>query len=215
MRRDELKELILSGESSTVEFKRKINSPKKLAKELSAFANTRGGHLLIGVDDDGTVVGVPSEKDDDDAIERACAFYLNPPIIPETDIVNLYYKDVVVISVSESPEKPHMLLDDPEDPKSAGKTYIRVGERSVIASKEMARVLRAQNPDSPPVRIVVGDMEKRLFGYLKSHERATVQDFQKLVNISRRRAERLMVRLVKAGVLQIHFDSQRDYFTLV
>ena len=52
MRRSQLKEMILSGESTTVEFKRKFTSPEKIAKELTSFANTKGGYLLIGVDDD-------------------------------------------------------------------------------------------------------------------------------------------------------------------
>lgn len=56
MRRSQLKEMILSGESTTVEFKRKFTSPEKIAKELTSFANTKGGYLLIGVDDDKKIV---------------------------------------------------------------------------------------------------------------------------------------------------------------
>ena len=78
MNRKQLIELISQGESSTLEFKRKISSFHKIAKEISAFANTIGGYLLIGVDDDGSIVGVESEKSTVDEIKTACEFYLFP-----------------------------------------------------------------------------------------------------------------------------------------
>ena len=62
MRRSELKELIAEGESTTLEFKRKFTSPEKIAKEIAAFANTKGGYLLIGVDDDKRIYGVKSDR---------------------------------------------------------------------------------------------------------------------------------------------------------
>ena len=80
MRRKELLQLIDEGESSKLEFKRKTTSPQKLAKEFTAFANTKGGYLLLGVDDDGTIVGIHSEKADQDVIERSCQFFIDPPI---------------------------------------------------------------------------------------------------------------------------------------
>ena len=56
----ELYELIEEGENSHVEFKRKFSSPEKIAKEMIAFANSRGGYILFGIDDDRTIIGVES-----------------------------------------------------------------------------------------------------------------------------------------------------------
>lgn len=214
MRPKELLDMIAKGESSTLEFKRKISSLEKIAKEISAFANTIGGFLLIGVDDDGYIKGVPSEKSTVDLLETACEFYIEPPVEPQIDIIELYGQDVIVCYIPESLHKPHTVVN--QDEKHASPlVYIRVGEKSLIASREMKRVLAVTNPDSKPLRIVIGEKEKRLFRYLEKNERATVKDFARLVNISNRRAERLLVRLVKAGVLQIHIDTAHDYFTLV
>ncbi|MEQ8573732.1 MAG: ATP-binding protein, partial [Fulvivirga sp.] len=47
----ELKRLVSQGESETLEFKRKVAHPEKIVKEIVAFANTKGGKLLIGVSD--------------------------------------------------------------------------------------------------------------------------------------------------------------------
>ncbi len=211
----ELKELVALGESSSLEFKRKIKSTEKIAKEISAFANTKGGTIIVGVDDDGSIYGIDSEKSVIDQIETACSFNLEPPVNFKYEIVSVNHgKDVVMIYITESPVKPHRLITEEEEKPSQRKSYIRIGEKSMIASREMVRLLRSQNADYPPLKLSIGFREKRLFSYLEKHERATVKDFARLVNISRRRAERLMIRLVRAGVLQINIDSGNDYFTL-
>ena len=58
MNRTELEELIRNGENSGLEFKRDDVVPERLAKELAALLNLEGGHLLLGVEDDGTVTGL-------------------------------------------------------------------------------------------------------------------------------------------------------------
>jgi predicted HTH transcriptional regulator len=215
MNSKELLEVISEGESSKLEFKRKLNSPDKLAREISAFANTKGGILLVGVDDDGSIVGVQSEKTEIDIIETTCAFHIKPPIIPSIEIINLKGYDIVVVYISESKSKPHFIeIKDTDNNKKLHRAYIRLGEKSVMASREMYRLLSYQNADSPPLKISIGEREKRLFNYLQLYEKTTLNEYAKLVNISKRRAERILIKLVRAGVLQIHNDSHTDFFTL-
>ncbi|MFM8913049.1 MAG: helix-turn-helix domain-containing protein, partial [Flammeovirgaceae bacterium] len=54
----ELKKLVFEGEGLQLEFKRKASYPEKIVRDLIAFANTEGGTLLVGVDDDKTIPGV-------------------------------------------------------------------------------------------------------------------------------------------------------------
>ena len=54
----DLKRLVRIGEGYHLEFKRKVSSPIRIAREAIALANTWGGSILIGVDDDGSIVGV-------------------------------------------------------------------------------------------------------------------------------------------------------------
>ena len=216
MNKKKLKRLIEGGETSTVEFKRKLNDTHKIAKELCAFANTRGGVLIVGVDDDTTICGVMSEKTEAEIIRTACDFDLQPPITPIIHHFNILGLELVVAEIEESTSKPINLISKNENGQTIKRAYIRVGEKSVMASSEMARAMKYMNryDDSDDgVKLVVGKNEKALFEYLEKNERATVNDFSKLVNISRRRAERLMIRLLRAGVLQIHQDSAHDYFT--
>lgn len=216
MESEELKDIIAEGESSTVEFKRKVSSLHKISKEITAFANTKGGILIIGVDDDGTLVGISSEKEEIDNIMTACGFYIFPPITPTFDVISIKKKDILVVYIEESNIKPHKIIEEiPENKRSVKRAYIRVGDKSVIASREMTRLLASQNADSKPLKISFGENEKRLFAYLENNHRITVKEFAKVVNISYRRSERLLISLVRAGVLQIHSDTNQDYFTLV
>jgi predicted transcriptional regulator len=64
------------------------------------------------------------------------------------------------------------------------------------------------------MKIEIGENEKRLFRFLEEHERITVPEFARLVNISERRASRILVSLVRASVVRIHTLEKRDFFTL-
>ncbi|MBS1517166.1 MAG: ATP-binding protein [Bacteroidetes bacterium] len=209
----ELHEMIENGESDSVEFKRKFSSPEKIAKEMIAFANSKGGSLIFGVDDDKSIVGVESEKGELELITTAAKFYCEPEIEFKTDIMLLRNKDIVVVTIQESMKKPHRLLTDDEDTDQ--RVYIRFKDRSMLASKETIKILRNSNDDSPPLKITVGEIEKTLFEFLNKNERITVKAFKKLVNISERRASRTLVNLVKAKVIRHHFLGKEDYFTLV
>lgn len=206
----ELKDIIFEGESTTTEFKRKFTTPEKIAKEISALLNTKGGYLIFGVDDDGSIYGVDNEKGEIEYIEQACGFYLDPPIEPDIEIIEINHKDVVVVDIQESKRKPHRVINTEDN-----HAYIRVGEQSVIASREMVKIMEGMNPDSKSLKLSIGNNEKQLFDFMEKHGKATVMDFATLCNISKRRASQLIVRLVRAGVLQIHQDSSTDYYTLI
>jgi len=212
-----LVELIRKGESTKVEFKRNSDNQWKMAKEISALSNTKGGYLLIGVDDDSTICGIYSEKTEMLNIKTASEFYLEPPVELTQEIINLHGRDVLVVEIPNSENKPHKLLIENEEnyKKNKYRAFIRVGEKSVEASSEMARLMSYNNPkNGKDLKISIGDKEKTLFDYLEKYERITIKDYCKLVNISKRRAERTMVSLVRAGVILIHNDDTYDYFTL-
>lgn len=200
---------IEEGEGLTVEFKRKVSTPEKIAKEMIAFANTRGGIILFGIDDDRSVIGVESEKSELDDIAFAAGHLCDPPVEHETRIFQFDGEDVICVNIPESEKKPHYLVDESTERKS----FVRVGEKSMQASKEMIRVLRHQYGPSEPVRLVYGEAERRLFQHFEKHERITVKEYARLINVSERRASRLLVRLVRAGAIAIHTHEKTDYFT--
>lgn len=98
----DVKILIEEGEGFQVEFKRRISSPEKIARTIISLANTKGGHILFGVDDDGSIVGVESEKSEVELIEIAAKDFIDPPIIPYIEIVPFDGRDVIVCYIEES-----------------------------------------------------------------------------------------------------------------
>jgi len=213
MKLSDLKLLIDEGEGFELEFKRKVSTPVKVAKTMMSFANSKGGIVLFGVDDDRTIVGVGSEKEEIDMIQMAAGFYCDPPLEPIIDTVPYKGKDVIVVTIEESEQKPHVLNVDDGEENHGTRVYIRVYDKTVEASKEVMHILEAENPNAPPLRIAIGDSERRLFDYLDENERVTVNQFAKLVNISHRRASRSLIQLVRAGVLRIHTHEKEDFYT--
>jgi predicted HTH transcriptional regulator len=208
----ELYKLIEEGEGSNIEFKRKFSTPEKIAKEMIAFANTKGGYILFGVDDDKKIFGVESEKSELELIDTAAKFFCEPEVDYKTEIVPIRDTDVVVIQVFESRTKPHKLID--ENDKTSTRVYIRLNDKSVIASKETVNILKHSNPDSKPMILNLGELEKTLIDYLTDNERITVKEFKKLANISDRRASRTLVTLVRAELIRHHRMDNKEFYTL-
>ena len=212
MNAGDIKELIGSGEGFQVEFKRKISSAEKIARALIAFANTKGGTILFGVDDDGSIVGVESEKTELNLIEEAGNHFCDPPISPAIEIIPFNSRDVIAASVHESDDKPHYFLSSEDGEEN--KVFIRVNDKTVLASREVIKVLRDERADRPPLKISIGGNEQRLFEFLREKERITVKEYAQLINVSERRASRILTTMVRTGVVRIHTLEKADFFTL-
>ncbi len=93
----ELLELIKKGESQKVEFKSKINDG--LGKSMCSFANTNNGIILVGIDDNGKIIGINKKYEDKIAnIAHTC----KPSIYPKVTSVKIKDKNVFVVKVEKS-----------------------------------------------------------------------------------------------------------------
>ena len=139
MTRSELLELIANGENSGVEFKRDELRPEQLAKEVVAVANFRGGRILLGVDDDGTITGIQRADLERWVMDTVFGRYVHPMIIPFYEEVQVDEQHrVAVITVSQGVTKPYVVRSqDRED------IYIRVGSTSRLATREQQARLYA------------------------------------------------------------------------
>ena len=203
-----LRKLLACGEGATVEFKAFPPRPTRFAKSFVAFANTGGGVIVIGVHDDLEIAGV----DDPDAaagyVSEVAGFHCEPPVeVGGRDVV-LDGKKILVVEVLESDHKPHKVLGVRAD-KSI---LVRVGATNRIASKAVVRSLMGGTAR----RVAPGKLEPnaaRLLEYLRSNERITTAGFQRLVNISRRRASRILVDFVRQGLVREHRLESEHYYT--
>jgi len=215
MNRKHVLDLIEEGENLQCEFKRHFTTPEKIAREMIAFANTKGGYVIFGVDDDKEVVGVDSEKSESEMIKDAAENYCEPPLDYLIDFIELYRKELVVVSIPESDYKPHRLQDyQNELDINKAVVLVRINDKSVQASKEMVRILRANSADLSLKKYAIGQTEKMVFEYLGKYEKISVKELSNLVNISERRASRTLVKMVRANLLLIHTkDNGEEFFT--
>lgn len=110
--------LISKGESETLEFKKSTKLLREGIETICAFANHQGGQLLFGVSDKGVVLGQTVVDDTLKNISNAVKLNTDPKIYPNIRKVKIAGKDCILVTVEESPLKPHLAY---------GRGYIRVG----------------------------------------------------------------------------------------
>ncbi|RVU00896.1 ATP-binding protein [Mucilaginibacter limnophilus] len=203
-----IKRLIYEGEGVSLDFKKTITRCEKIAKTMVSFANNKGGKLLVGVADNGAILGVKSEEEEKYMLTRAAHFYCRPALEPAFEEVYIDDKVVLVADIAPSDEKPHYALG--EDGKWWA--YIRVKDKSVLASKIVLDVLKQSGNDTG-VMIEYSSKEKALLEYLEKMQRITVKQFCELLNIGRRRAQRILVNLVLSGVILVHTTEKEEFYT--
>jgi predicted HTH transcriptional regulator len=203
-----IKKLIFEGEGVTLDFKKTITNCEKIARTMTSFANNKGGRLLIGVADDGTIKGVKSEDEERYMITKAAQLYAKPALEPIFEEIYVDDKLVLVVEIEESNLKPHYALADD------GKwwVYVRVKDKSVLASKIVVDVLK-RTADEKGVLIEYSTKEKALLEYLDKMERINIKEYCDLLKVSRRNAQRILVNMVLSGVIRIHTTEKEEYYT--
>ena len=134
-----LEELLTRHEGKTLEFKQDLSSPKNILKTLTAFANTAGGVLLIGVEDGSrAVLGVDNPLDEEERLCSLIADSIEPRLVPNVELVNWKGRTLLAVEVYPSTLRPHWL-------KSLGienGVLVRVGSTNRPADGVLATELR-------------------------------------------------------------------------
>lgn len=205
-----VRKLIFEGEGVSLDFKKTITNCQKIARTMVSFANNKGGRLLIGVADDGTIIGVKSEDEERYMITKAAHLYTKPALEPSFEEVYTDDKLVLVVHIQEGNLKPHYALADD------GKwwVYVRVKDKSVLASKIVVDVLKRSAGDEG-VLIEYSTKEKALLQHLEKAARITVKECCDLLKITRKRAQRLLVDLILSGIIRIHTTEKEEFYTAV
>lgn len=135
----DFQKLINQGESETVEFKRTLAETEKAIQEIASFVNTSGGVLFFGVQDDGTVIGIDIGKNNLEKLTNKITSLTDPVIYPSVAIENIDDKQIIVIKVDESVNKPHL---------ASGKAYKRVGKNTVQMQRDEYENLLKQRSEN-------------------------------------------------------------------
>lgn len=207
MKIQDLNNLIATGESSFLEFKHKVASPEKIAREMVAFANTKGGKILIGVEDNGDIVGIESYYEEEFWLKQAANDVCVPPIPLNIEMVHVGKKDVLIVEIAESDQKPIATKG-----KKKRTVYIRKGEESVVATNDFIEVLKNKSAEEG-VTFEYGEREQQLFRFLKEYGDITIKRFSIISNITTYRAEKILVNMASAGVLDMFERKGVTHYT--
>lgn len=205
----QLKRLVAEGEGPTLEFKRKAAFPEKIVREMIAFANTRGGVLLIGVGDDGSLPGLKHPADELHVMDAALK-KVRPVLQYQVILVPVSNsRTIIQYEIPESKRKPHYLLNS-NRPKES---FVRVEDKSIKASRELREIVKRRQR-MKDIRFHYGEHERFLMQYLDEKECITVKEFASLCGLGRLYASRKLILLVLANVLKIVPHEKGDLYSV-
>ena len=119
----DIRYLLRRHEGKTLEFKRDLSSPLGVLRTLVAFANSSGGVLLLGVEDDRSVRGIPDALAQEERLASLVSDGIEPKLMPTIEIAAWRRVQLLAVEVFPSAQRPHWVRADGM-PKGA---YVRVG----------------------------------------------------------------------------------------
>ncbi len=202
-----IQKLIKEGEHQQQDFKFEISDVCKIAKSLSAFANTDGGRLLIGVKDNGKISGVRSEEEQY-MIQAAAELYCTPPVVYEMTTYIVEGKQVLLADIKRTEKRP--VYAKCEDGKLLA--YVRIADENILATPVHLRYWR-QNESQSGELTVYTEREQHLLSLLNDHRMLTLNKCCKLSGLPRPVTIKLLARFIRYGIVEAIYKEQQFYFT--
>jgi predicted HTH transcriptional regulator len=202
---NDLYALIREGEHSEQDFKYRISDARKIARTLSAFANTTGGRLLVGVRDNGSIAGV---KDEDDIymLESASEVFLKPALKLEVWAHEIEGKNVWEIEITEGKEKPYQV-----DEIDGLKAYYRDNDQNFVANAVLKEVWKQDRLKESKHPVAFTEKEQRLIQYLKDYEEVSVSKAAKVMQLHRSKTIEILARLIRWEVINWTNETQEGF----
>jgi len=204
-----LRSLIDEGEHQELDFKFEISDARKIARTLSAFSNTDGGRLLIGVKDNGRISGIRSEEEYY-MVESAASLYCRPEVRFDSRNHAIEGKNVLEIYIPPSGNKPVYARDE----HNRWMAYIRVGDQNMLASVIQLEVWK--NEHMPRGKLLkFTRSEKLLLGHLGRAPVTTLSALQKDTGFRRKELVSILVKLVLFDVVGMDYSEGDVSFRLI
>ena len=198
--------LIEEGEHQQQDFKYRVDDARKLAKSVSAFANTDGGRLLIGVRDDGQIAGVRKEGEIH-VMHQAAYKYCQPEASVRFDTYHADGRTVVVATVPPSEKKPVCAQD--EDGRM--RAYIRINDENIVASPVLFELWR--ETQQPQGALIPYDEDiRKLLDVMQGPQ--TLKQIVRLCKLPRRKVITLLAHLIRFGTIKWEYVEKEFVFSL-
>jgi len=190
-----LKKLIEEGENQKLDFKYCISDSRKIARTLSAFANSDGGRLLIGVRDNGSIAGIRSDEEYY-MVDTAVQLFCRPSITFTIKQHITGGKTILEVVVMKGKERPYQAKDE----NGRWRTYFRHHDQNLIANRVLLQIWRKERIGSG-ILVKFSKTENLLLDYLKENGSITISKFRKIAQITSSKAEKILANLIIFKVL--------------
>lgn len=204
-----IRALISEGEHVRQDFKYEISDSRKIARTLSAFANTEGGRLLIGVKDNGRIAGVRSDEEMY-MVEAAARLYCAPEVKVTMSVHRAEGKNVLFADIPAVEAKPVMARDE----NNRLRAYVRIADENILATAVHMDVWRSAG-DSVPAVLTYTERERHLLDLLSAHEPLTVSAICRGLSMPRRCVVALLSRFVRWNLVEMRHDGSSFVYKAV
>lgn len=201
-----LQSLINEGEHQQQDFKYRVSDAMKLAKSVSAFANTDGGRLLIGVRDDGHMSGVRDEEEIY-MMHQAAFRYCRPQASIKFDTYHIEGRHIVIATVPPTDHRPVCAIDD----EGKQRAYIRIADENIVASPVHLAIWR-ESQNSQGTMMTYTDTVRKLIDAMQD-QRLTLNQLVRRSGIPRPKVITLLARLIRFHVAQWEYTDQQFLFS--
>lgn len=201
-------DLIAQGEHQQQDFKFEISDARKIARTLSAFANTNGGRLLIGVKDNGKIAGIRSEEEAY-MVGAAAQLYSSPKVVFSVHPHRVEGKTVLEVIIPAGEKKPYFAKE--ADKKRYA--YIRVKDENILASPVQLKVWKIDHA-SDGTFIQFNKQEQKLLDYLNRNESISFNQFYKMAVQTRNQAENALAKLIHIDLIEAFYNSHNFFYRL-
>ena len=190
-----LKQLIADGENLHLDFKYCVSDSRKIARTLSAFANSDGGKILIGVRDNGSIAGIKSDEEIY-MVDTAAHLFCRPGISYTIKQHTAGGKTILEVDVLKGTKKPYQVKNE----NGKWLSYFRNNDQNLVANRVLLQVWRKEEKGRG-VMVKFGKAENSLMDYLKGNGSVTLSKFRKVSRISSYKAEAILANLIIFRVL--------------
>ena len=202
-----LQSLIKEGEHQQQDFKYRVSDAMKLAKSVSAVANTDGGRLLIGVRDDGHMSGVRDEEEIY-MMHQAAYRYCRPQASIKFDTYHIEGRTVVIATVPPSDRRPVCAIDE----EGRQRAYIRIADENIVASPVHLAIWRESQAPQGAI-MTYTDTVSKLINTLQGRH-LTLNQLVRYADIPRHKVITILARLIRFHVVQWHYTEQQFQFRI-
>jgi len=178
-----------------LDFKYCISDPVKIARTLSAFSNSEGGKLLIGVRDNGSLAGVRSDEEYY-MIDSAATLYCEPEVRITTRNHTVNGKSILEVDVPKSARIPVKAKDE----EGRWKAYFRQGDQNFMADRVILQVWR-RSASKRGLLLRFDEKENLLLNHLRREGQITVTAFRKMAGINSKTAEKILSDFILCGII--------------